>query len=419
MSSPPSSRERFLISGVLVLASAAFIPVMVAPTGNRIDIGGDTTSQRIWVVVYAAFIVWLVWSKIPILASFYREHLLVAILTLAVLSTLWSDAPGITLRRSVAFVLTSALGVYLVRRFDPRQLVGIISNTLLFLIVFSAIFALVLPKYGLDRGQQHAWRGVFTTKNELGRIALLSGLFWGIRVLAGATRRGFGALVVLSSCAVCLQSSSKTSEAILALVLVLIVCLPLLRGDPNLAIAAGCFLTIGFGAVGFLLVEHTNGALNSVGADSTFTGRTAIWTAVWAVIQMHFAFGFGYGAFWLGGNGPSALIWNRLGATPPHAHNGMLEVWLELGAVGVSLVGLYLMSGFFRSIAAVRHSADFSACWSFVFLVAVLGVNLTESTLIGRNALPWILTVVAVSAAGRRIEEATAAEVAPGLIAVG
>ena len=88
-----------------------------------------------------------------------------------------------------------------------------------------------------------------------------------------------------------------------------------------------------------------NGSMaEAVGKDPTLTDRTKIWAFV---LGMHTnpLVGTGYQSFWLGPR--LEYFWQNSGLGHLNeAHNGYLEVYLELGLIGVSL----LIGFLFRAI---------------------------------------------------------------------
>ena len=136
----------------------------------------------------------------------------------------------------------------------------------------------------------------------------------------------------------------------------------------------------------------TSSGLAFLERSETFTGRTHIWKAV-AVTAMEAPWvGRGYGAFWTSAAGDAA--WKR-SAIPDriiHAHNGALDVFAELGAVGIALVFVPLA---WVAVAALRHalaSPSPGCLWPAVYLVFFMASNVAESWLF-RHKLFWALYV--------------------------
>ncbi len=77
-----------------------------------------------------------------------------------------------------------------------------------------------------------------------------------------------------------------------------------------------------------------------VGKDATLTGRVDLWALVLPYGDRRPLLGYGYGAFWIADNPMTQEIWRILNSyQPPHAHNGWIETYLELGLVGCAVVG--------------------------------------------------------------------------------
>ena len=95
---------------------------------------------------------------------------------LVVASTLWSQFPLYTMRRSVAFALAGVFGLYLAMRFPVRRQLAILRITMLALAVGTIVMALGFPHLGLDASAGHHvdWQGVFTQKNACGRMMVLA-----------------------------------------------------------------------------------------------------------------------------------------------------------------------------------------------------------------------------------------------------
>jgi O-antigen ligase len=133
-----------------------------------------------------------------------------------------------------------------------------------------------------------------------------------------------------------------------------------------------------------------------LGRDSTLSGRTAIWEQVWVAILKHPILGYGFAAFWQGMKGESYNVILALRFVIFHAHNGFLEIWLELGAVGLLLFFLSYVRAWRKLWPILRSGMMGSAIW-MVFVLLLLGAyDLDESTLLTFNGLFWVLYVTAI-----------------------
>ena len=91
--------------------------------------------------------------------------------------------------------------------------------------------------------------------------------------------------------------------------------------------------------------------MEASGRDATLTGRTGIWQTVLNEPNNPLL-GTGYASFWLGDR--LQRIWALYPRTPLlQAHNGYFEVYLNLGMVGVALLGGVLWTGLRNARAQV------------------------------------------------------------------
>jgi len=114
--------------------------------------------------------------------------------------------------------------------------------------------------------------------------------------------------------------------------------------------------------VGMLLVSVSalflgvgSGLLTTMGKDATLTGRTAVWDLVLSLTKNPMI-GTGFESFWLGPR--LDKIWSVYWWHPNEAHNGYIEVYLNLGWIGVSLLAVLMVSGYRTTISALRRDPD-------------------------------------------------------------
>jgi exopolysaccharide production protein ExoQ len=146
-------------------------------------------------------------------------------------------------------------------------------------------------------------------------------------------------------------------------------------------------------------------ATSTVGKDATFTGRTPIWELVKANIALHPLFGTGYGAFWVGpfDTSPSYEFVRRLYFYPGEAHNGYLDIVLDLGYVGLVLLGGFIVRYFVLSIRLLQIDRSQALLYLSLILYFLLA-NLTESSWLAVGANPnWLMVSLAVAAMSRQL----------------
>jgi O-antigen ligase len=100
-----------------------------------------------------------------------------------------------------------------------------------------------------------------------------------------------------------------------------------------------------------VFLDTAGSLLHALGRNTTLTGRLNIWKAVLS-LQTNPLFGTGFESFWLGGRLQSVSKLTGMGIS--EAHNGYLEVYLNLGWIGLILLMGAIAMGYRRSSALFR-----------------------------------------------------------------
>ena len=142
-----------------------------------------------------------------------------------------------------------------------------------------------------------------------------------------------------------------------------------------------------------MLLGGKAGAAQALGKDPTLTGRTDIWAAVIPLASNPLV-GAGFESFWI-----SPAVHQKLWAAIPglplnEAHDGYIEVYLELGWVGLALVGLIFISGYRRSVTAFRRAPGLGSLM-IAYLLTAMVYSVTEAGFRMMNPM-WIFFLLAV-----------------------
>jgi len=157
---------------------------------------------------------------------------------------------------------------------------------------------------------------------------------------------------------------------------------------------------LGVGAVvvgaGVWVANNLSYVLSLFARDQSFTGRTTIWVVSMVMITRHPWLGYGYNEFWPAYG--SDMVARLTGLTEmSHAHNAILNLWLDLGLLGVVVFILQYIRSLWRAAMAARHTKTVEWLWPIVFLLFLGVYGLVESVILQRNGLLWILfTAVAI-----------------------
>jgi O-antigen ligase len=134
------------------------------------------------------------------------------------------------------------------------------------------------------------------------------------------------------------------------------------------------------------------GLVQAMGRDPTLTGRTELWQEL---LQTSVApwFGTGFESFWLGKR--AKWLWEHHWWHPNQAHNGYLEIYLNLGVVGIGLLALLMASGYRNVVGALRRDPELGGLKLAYFVVAVI-YNLTEAAFKVMHPV-WIVFLLAIT----------------------
>jgi len=123
---------------------------------------------------------------------------------------------------------------------------------------------------------------------------------------------------------------------------------------------------------------------SAYGKELTFSGRTFIWAASIDAIQRKPVLGHGVGAlFWLDGVSPeTAEIWRQVGFRNSHAHNGALDLALQIGLVGLAVFFVLWVTTFGKGWRALRTEPELGL-WVVAVLLAQMFMSLSEDVYFG------------------------------------
>lgn len=399
---------------LLLLTMEAFLPLWYAMSGRTVDPAAGDLLTRTWLLVGYVAVVPIIVRRAPrAFRALAQEPVLLLLLLWAFASILWSSEPGVTARRWAGACLPLLYALALTLRFDGRALLRLIGWPLLVAVAGSLAMVVAMPDWGI-MGYPHegAWRGMFVKKNVLGRYAALAVFLF--PTLASLDRRHMSVFWIASSLlsAVVLLGSRSLSSIMLTIAgiciwLFLRIASPLHR---FWLLLSAIFMIAAMIAV--VAIGHNYES--AVGRGPTLTGRIPLWLLLLEMARERMWLRYGYGAFWIGLEGPSAYVWVALGWAVPHAHNGYLDLLLEIGVIGLSLGVFLLCTSVAQLLAAYgREPSPEVVCWLTV-VAFLIGYNMVESGFLRSNSFLWILLLLALFTSQRLSVRDTDKAVAQG-----
>jgi O-antigen ligase len=241
------------------------------------------------------------------------------------------------------------------------------------------------------------WRGSFGHKNVAAAVMAML-LFFGIYVarsgawLSGAVIIGLSSLFLLFSAG---KSSLTLSFAVLALTsLTTVIRSFWLRAVMLLA----PLVLLNLLSVGTVMNEGLAEIARMLPLDSSFTGRTDIWTFAVQALQLRLPTGYGFAAFWGSDsirNLPEGMEWAEYAS---HSHNGYLDTALAMGLPGLVLLIAVLVISPLRNFHAADRGGNSGPLAMALLRIWLFGLYLSslESFFLDRADPLWFTFLVAV-----------------------
>lgn len=387
---------------LLMTGSLRFLYSSLGGAGGEIDLGaaqdGNRSFQLLMLSCYGIAGLVLLLNFRRSLGLAIRAWPLCLFLAVVLASIAWSAAPDLTIRRGGALVLTTAFAFYMVLRYPQQQLAGVIVATMIALVWINFLAIFIVPDVAMQASRDGALRGLLGHKNDFGRMMILAGLALST-LMAGRPPaiQLLQALTALMAFAMAVLSDSAT--AILTLFMTLAMVIPVTRVLATQALTRPVRMTIFaitglVGTAGMVVLLFSVG-LDAVGKDATLTNRTLIWDSVWQLMLAKLPLGFGYGAFWEGSSTGQtwALFWN-IG----HAHNGYLDLLLDLGAVGAIPLLIALVLTIARLLDCYSRAEDSLSRFFLLTIVTLLIFNTVAHAFPDHSTLQWVLMATAMIA---------------------
>jgi exopolysaccharide production protein ExoQ len=416
----------------LVLYTGGIINIVALDglSESQIDYDGVTNDSDRFILVKILYPLTYIISLLLLTRSFKKSTkvsrilmqniYLLLIVGLTIISAIWSELPFLTISRSMALVGTTIFGIYLSDRYSLKQQLVLLNDTFLLIILMSIIFTFGLSKYGIMEGiHSGAWRGIYTHKNEFGRLMSLSTIIFIIQsqqknvalttdlkdncdllercTLIEIGRNSNTWLQNLSTylglyLSILLLILSRSFGAIVELTTMLILLgifkIGRLRPPKQFLAILGTITLFCISTT--ILIGNSEKLLAQTGKGLDLSGRGDLWEILLGLLSTSPFLGFGYGAFWERYRSVVAL---EAGWRVPDAHNGFLDLTLSIGMLGLILFLIGYFHTFLKRFSNFYHSQNNEETYPLMLLSYILISNISETGLLAHNNIYWLFYV--------------------------
>lgn len=409
----------------LAVSALAIVDFVFLLGGNAVRYATGGVGFVALALVLLGLNLWLLLRERPTTLRWYRLPApLTLFLALATVSILWSAYPAESVLGVLAQLSTTLVAVTLAFVLTWAEFLRTLGTALRYLIGGSLVFELIVSlwvRHPLLPWWQEVpegkiskllyWsrdllfeggpiQGLLGNSALFGFLALLGLIVFGVQLRAGLVRPVPGwfwvGIAVLS---LGLTRAATVTVALFVVLLALGFALWARRLTPAGRVPLYATATA-VAAAGLVAVLFFRDALfGLLGKSGDMTGRLEIWHKVIDLAEQRPAFGWGWISYWAPWVEPFLGLDEKVGLPVMHAHNAWLDVWLQLGVVGVvlfaMLAGLTLWRVWFRAIDQPRRDAGpplsfaTSSLVPLLLVVALLVQSLTESRLLIEGG--WLL----------------------------
>jgi len=424
----PRARTWFLVLSLLVL------------------FGGDAWRYSVGWVVWGVVAAAIVAFSVLILVQ-SRHHWsigglpypFVVFMVLATVSLAWSQYPAASALGLVTTWMTVLGALALAIGFGWAELLAGIARVIRILIAASLVFELAIAT--IVRGPILPWtaqptvavpgydtvpemlywsrnelfetfddgriQGIVGNANHLGFLALLGLIAFSIQWATGAAGKRWSITWITLAALTLFFTRSATVTVSLIAVAIAVAGLLLIRSrrtDRARRVAAIAVVSTAAvaGGTAFALRDSVFALL---GKSGDLTGRAEIWQIVIGLAEQRPIFGWGWISFWMPWVDPFKDRVIRNGVVQVQAHDAWLDIWLQLGLVGVIVFAALVLSAATRAWFAatdqpqnIPHEVSPYSALSLLpiaLMVALVVQSIPESRLLGEYGLA-LLVIIAV-----------------------
>lgn len=389
----------------LCLASSRYVGQWLHPVA-RPELGtyaeGSSVDRTVFLVLILAGIFvlsrrGLSWKELLRDNPWVWLYLLYGLISLA-----WSDFPFVAFKRWAKGLGTVVMAMIVLTEAKPSKALEQMLRKMAFIMIpLSVVFIKYIPHLGRA---YHMGRpmfiGVTGHKNALGLICMLFSIYFCWQLLYKpvklATNRDklrlalygilIGMIIWLTSMA---RSATSLSCTYLAIFVLVMARLSYFRKASQRVVPTFLSFFLGFAALDYFF-QIKDRIITLLGREPSLTSRVPMWADLISLVRNPLV-GFGYESFWLGER--QEIIYADWGISG-NAHNGYLEMYLNLGLIGVFFIAAWYISGLVRIRRQIRD--DYAAgILRFALLLVIAVHGYTEAAFYGVSSI-WMLLFIVI-----------------------
>jgi exopolysaccharide production protein ExoQ len=328
---------------------------------------------------------------------------LISFVVWCALSVIWSNYQPQTLAGVLYQITFAFIGVYIALVRDAIQIVRTVGDVLRVLLGLSLgleilsglVLDLPIKFLGIQGniGVGGPIQGIFGSRNALSIVALIGFVTFLIELRTKSVRPHI-AIPSIALAALCILLAHSPVIASVAVVVGLATLA--LFGLRQIKPRARTYSQWGLGALAIAVLVlayiHRTRVIDLLNARADFSFRYSLWIQIWQLIPVNQLAGWGWVGHWPQDVFPFTVINFNTNATHTDGLNAFLDVYFQVGLIGIILFVALVALAFGRGwiLASNRRSVVYA--WVPLVLVALLSTSLFESSILVESG--WLLLVV-------------------------
>jgi exopolysaccharide production protein ExoQ len=307
--------------------------------------------------------------------------------SLPLISLTWSVDPSASLRQGTEYFFAVLGAIGFAEASDGDELMKLVCLVCSASAVASLVQFFVFPDLpGAE------FRGMFSQKNVLGQV-----MVWGVlaglhsaRLKIGHSFR-YASAIALCTIVAFMSKSGTSLFAIFVLFWIEMWGRLYLKGGVGRGIAT-CLAVASIAAAIYFAFD-SDLILDALGKDRSLTGRTEIWPYVIEAIGDRPILGWGFWAFWSPLN-PRAIEISRevgFGFFITTAHNGVLELLLQMGVVGTVFLSFIWLRNIVLAARCLSGPKGPFAVSTLMLLITIGEIAVSEAVLVSAQEISTAL----------------------------
>lgn len=415
-----------LMNNAKTTMSKGWQPQVLAYLSLVVLISGDSFFAEDYIRANPVWSIWLVLALASVTGSAYfllradwfrviRQIPIELALLLALMigSSPWSAYADETISGFLIQIGVTVIALFFAAVFSWRELLKIFANAIRIIIfgsfaveLFTSTFKGILPKLivGVDPAIQDAFtqsghlfdggriQGLLGNANLVAAWALIGVITFAIEIGVTKSRKTLSIASLVASLVMILVS--KSAGIIFASIAVLLAAAVSLLAEGKDRDTRHRYYRIAWSLAGvamFFVLVFRRAVFDLLGKSPDMTHRSEIWRRVLSLISQRPLEGWGFTGVWVPGVKPYEGLVVINGESYYQAHNAYLDMWLQLGAVGLVLFIVLLTRTFVKTWRLGVHHTNVLYLWPLLVLITQLVRGVTESRLLVQSSMMMLI----------------------------